>query len=291
MKKDINTIRKIWYLNKKMTILRKLLSIDEQYYERWIIKNENYNLSYIRKDIFEFKYHPLISILIPVYKVNTEYLRQCLQSIESQYYEKWEVCIVDDNSKDENIKKVLDEFRLKWPNKVKIQMRDTNGHISQATNDALRLATGEYILLLDNDDVISSFCLYEVVKVLNKNRKIDLIYSNEDKIENEIRFCPYFKPKWNRQILKIDNYISHVGVYRRDIAIKIGGFRTGLEGAQDWDFVLRFTQLTHNIEHIPKFLYHWRYLDTSTSKSLENKPYVKLARQKIIEKIGEGYYD
>lgn len=287
----ISNIKRIWYLNKKVFILYKLLGIEEYYYKKWIEKNECHNWNKIRDEITNFLYQPKISILLPVYKVEIKYLKECLTSVENQYYQNWEICIVDDCSENQKIESVLREFANKHKDKVKLRFRQVNGHISEATNDALKLATGEYILLLDNDDIISSTCLYEVVKVINKDRSIDLLYSNEDKIDNSNRFYPYFKPEWKRKILKIDNYISHVGVYRRSIAEKIGGFTKGLEGAQDWDFALRFTQQTNRVTHIPKFLYHWRYVDTSTSKCLDSKPYARDAREKVCEKIRGGVYD
>lgn len=284
-------LQRLWKLNGKIYILLKLLKLEDLYYRLWVKKNENYNIKKIQKDIKHFKYKPKISILIPVYKVPIKYLNECLNSIFTQYYKNWEICIVDDNSNSMDIIRILKKYEKKYKDKIKLKFRKVNGHISQTTNDALSLATGEYILLLDNDDIISPECLYEIVKVLNKDKSIDLIYSNEDKIDKERRFYPYFKPKWNREILKIDNYISHVGVYRRQIAKGIKGFTVGLEGAQDWDFVLRFTQQTNRVVHIPKFLYHWRYIDSSTSKSLDNKPYAKIAREEVQKRIKGGYYD
>ena len=291
MNKKLSKLKRLWKINRKTHLVLKELNMEEKYYRLWIRIFERERVEKVYKRIGQFKYTPKISVLIPVYKVEVRYLIECIQSVEKQYYTNWEICLVDDCSKDKKIETILKEYKTKWGDKVKLKFRDVNGHISETTNDALELATGEFILLLDNDDIISPNCLYEVVKVLNRNSNVDLIYSNEDKIEGDKRFFPYFKPAWNRKILKCDNYISHVGVYRKSIAMQIGGFEKGLEGAQDWDFVLRYTKYTNRVKHIPKFLYHWRYLDTSTSKALENKPYAVEVREKVKQRIGGGFYD
>lgn len=288
---SINKYRKAVYLNKKFILSLKVLGLEELYYKIWKKAYERYNQQEVMQSIKKFKYAPLISILIPVYNVSEKYLSECLESINKQTYTNWEICLVDDCSSKEETKQCIEKYKRILKDKLKVRYREENGHISVATNDALNIATGEFILLLDNDDILSRECLYEIAKEINKYPKVDLIYSNEDKLKNNVRFYPYFKPKWNRKILKIDNYISHVGVYRRSIAVEIGGFAKGLEGAQDWDFVLRYTQRTNSVRHIPKFLYHWRVIESSTAMDINNKPYAIKARERVQALIWEGKYD
>ena len=187
--------------------------------------------------------------------------------------------------------------------KYHIIFRKNNGHISEATNSALDIAKGEYIALLDNDDTLMPNALYEVVKVLNENPNIAMIYSDEDKIdENDIRFDAHFKPDWSPSLILNQNYVSHLGVYRTDISRNIGGFRKGFEGCQDHDFVLRFVECIkdNQIKHIPKILYHWRAISTSTAANGNQKEYAfdngikmieeTLARRNISGTVTKGKY-
>lgn len=230
----------------------------------------------------KLKYKPLISVLIPVYNVEGKYLRECLDSILAQTYENFEICIVDDAS---TKKETIDVLRRYENNKkIKVHFRKKNGHISRATNDALKMASGEFVALMDNDDVIPKNALYEVAKILNQDKKIDMIYTDEDKINIDGRRCdPNFKSDWAPDSLLSSNYISHLGVLRKSIMDDIGGFRVGYEGAQDYDLYLRFTEKTDRICHIPKVLYHWRMIPGSTSMENGSKSYALERGKKAIE--------
>jgi glycosyltransferase involved in cell wall biosynthesis len=252
-----------------------------KWYEKWIEKNEQYNVLEVKREIDSFKIKPLISIIVPVYNVEKIYLIECIESVINQHYEMWELCIADDCSTLSYIPDILDEYSRK-DKRIKIVYRKENGHISEASNTALRLATGKYTALLDNDDLLAPFALYEVVKSINSYPEVELIYSNEDKVLDGNRVFPFFKKGWNRNLLLCVNYISHLTVFKTNTLKVIGGFRQGYEGVQDWDLILRVSEHTKNIVHIPKVLYHWRMIKTSTSLNEKAKPYIKEAQKKAV---------
>lgn len=256
-----------------------------QDYQVWISKNENWDVEAIQKEIQNFKYQPKISILMPVYNVEQNWLEKCIQSVQNQFYPNWELCMADDCSTDESVRPTLEKY-AQSDERIKVVFRSENGHISRATNSALEIATGEFVALLDNDDELAPIAFYEVVKALNENPELDLIYSDEDKIDMQgNRFDPAFKPDWSPDLLLGTNYISHLGVYRRSIMNEIGGFRPGFEGSQDYDLVLRFTEKTtaQRIHHISKVLYYWRILPTSTAADQSTKGYAFEAGLKAVQ--------
>ena len=220
-------------------------------------------------------YQPRFSIIMPVYDPPLNYLKRAIDSVAKQAYKNWELCIADDKSSNSDVRKLLKRYQLK-DNRIKIVFRDTNGHISNASNSALELAGGEYIVLLDQDDELRPHSLYMVAKAINENRKLELIYSDEDKIdEHGNRFDPYFKTDWNKDLFYGQNMISHLGVYKHSLIKKIKGFREGYEGSQDYDLALRCLEyvVPDHIHHIPHILYHWRALPGSTSVKVSNKNY------------------
>ncbi|MBR3270008.1 glycosyltransferase family 2 protein [Candidatus Saccharibacteria bacterium] len=248
-------------------------------YNLWIKQTEK-----IDDKCEDFKYKPLISVLMPVYNVRGDYLKLCIESILGQTYSNFEICIVDDASTKRSTKKILKEYEKN--KKIKIKYRTKNGHISTATNDALDMAKGEFIALVDNDDIVEKNAFCEVVKALNNDKKLDLIYSDEDKISLDGRRCdPHFKPDFSPDTLLSMNYICHLSVIRTSLVKKIGGFTVGLEGAQDYDLFLRVTEQIdrEKIYHIPKILYHWRMSKKSTALDIDNKEYANDVGKKAIE--------
>lgn len=248
-------------------------------YEKWIIEKEKKE----NESGMNFEYCPLISIIVPVYNVKENILRECIESVIAQSYYNWQLCMADDCSTLPDVKKVLSEYENNT--RIDICYREENGHISAATNSAVEIAKGEYIALLDCDDVLSDNALYEVVKVLNEHPNADFIYSDEDKIDENGRHrnTPHFKSDWAPDTLMSYMYTCHLSVYRTKIVKDIGGFRRGCEGAQDYDFALRYTEVVpcSNIYHIPKVLYHWRVRKESTSVDISAKPYTMEAVYKI----------
>jgi len=260
----------------------------ENEYKKWIEKYEILS----DKDSLKatahmkgFKLKPLISIIMPVYNVEEKWLRAAFDSVIAQIYPNWELCVADDKSTDPHVKEILEEYKSK-DSRIKIVYRSENGHISKCSNSALELVTGEYIALMDNDDLISKDALYYVVNEINNHPEADLIYSDEDKIDEEgKRFAPYFKPDWSRDMFFSQNVFNHLGVYRASIIKKIGGFRVGFEGSQDYDLVLRCLLHTSDdkIRHIPQVLYHWRAIEGSTALCSKEKSYTVSAAQKALE--------
>lgn len=260
---------------------------DEKRYQSWMKKNEtDLNI----KNEEEIPYKPLISVVVPVYNVSMKMLKECIMSVVNQTYDNWELCLADDASTMPEVKKCLKSFENNP--KIKIKYRDKNGHISRSTNSAIEMATGEYVAFMDCDDVLAVNALYEVVKLLNKDKTIDFIYSDEDKLseDGKHRHQPHFKPDWSPDTMMSLMYTCHLGVYRKKIGDEIGWLRTGFEGAQDYDFTLRFTEKTKNIGHIPKILYHWRERKESTAINPEAKGYIveaaKKAKTEALERRG-----
>jgi glycosyltransferase involved in cell wall biosynthesis len=241
---------------------------------------------------------------MPVYNPKPEWLVEAIESVRKQIYQYWELCIADDASTDKRIRPILEHYAVEDP-RIKVVFRDKNGHISAASNSALVLTTGEWVALMDQDDLLAEHAFFWVADAINRNQNAHLIYSDEDKIDaSGRRFDPYFKCDWNVDLFYSHNLITHLGIYRTKIVKEIGGFKEGLEGAQDYDLALRCTECIepNQIHHIPRVLYHWRAHDKSTAHSADAKPYAMLAgekalnehfqRQKInarAELIGYGY--
>lgn len=258
-------------------------------YRKLITRTEKYDEVEVQSAIRKFARKPLISVLIPVYNVELKWLETCLRSIQDQYYPNWEICLADDCSTKPGIADLLKRYQAE-DKRIKVVFRKQNGHISRATNSALELASGEFVALLDNDDELPPQALFEVVKALNEHPDTDMVYTDEDKKdENGKRFDPHFKPDYSPDLLLSTNYISHLGVYRTSIVKKIGGFRPGYEGSQDYDMVLRFIEQTQpsRIQHVAKVLYHWRALSTSTASSGSAKDYASEAGLKALQSAME----
>lgn len=254
-------------------------------YESWILNNEltSKDLEGIHDEIESFAYKPLISIILPVYNVEEKWLRLCIDSVVNQLYPNWELCISDDASTKPHIKKVLNEYAQK-DNRIKVVFRNKNGHISESSNSGLEVATGEYIGLLDHDDELTVDALYENIKLLNQHPEADIVYSDEDKIsEDGVRHSPYFKPDWSPDLLLSQMYTCHFSIYRKNLVDQVGGFRKGYEGSQDYDLVLRVSELTEHIYHIPKILYHWRTIAGSTALQGSSKSYTHISGMKALE--------
>ncbi|MFN8733788.1 MAG: glycosyltransferase family 2 protein, partial [Hyphomonadaceae bacterium] len=208
---------------------------------------------------------PLISILMPVYNPPLPFLKAAINSVLNQSYPHWELCIADDCSDQSTTRPYLESLAASDP-RIKVVFREKNGHISACSNSALELASGPYTGLLDQDDELDRDALFWVAQALMRSGNVDLIYSDEDKIDEfGNRFDPYFKCEFNYELFLAQNMISHFGVYRTALVRQVGGFRLGLEGSQDHDLALRvFEQSTpENIIHIPRVLYHWRALEGS----------------------------
>jgi glycosyltransferase involved in cell wall biosynthesis len=236
-----------------------------------------------RMEIAQWPYQPKISIVLPVYNTPEKWLKLCIQSVLKQHYNQWELCIYDDASTQAHVAQILNDFAKK-DSRIRVSFGKRNLHISEASNHAINLSTGEFIALLDHDDELHPAALYEVVKLLQKHPQADVVYSDEDKISTEqVRSAPYFKSDFNFDLLLGNNYICHFTVIRKAIGEKVGWFRKGFEGAQDHDLLLRLSEVTKNIFHIPKVLYHWRLIPGSTASGHSEKDYAELAGKRCLE--------
>jgi len=256
-------------------------------YARWIRTYDTLTRSdrqKISRQIAQFERRPLFSILLPVHKTPPEWLRRAVDSVRNQLYHDWELCIVDDASGDSSLWKFLQNCGQRDA-RIKVVRRSEHGHICAASNDALVMATGEFVALLDHDDELAPTALYFAALELNRRPDLQLLYSDEDKLDRRGRRCqPHFKSDWNPDLLTAQNYISHLAIYRTALAREVGGFRTGFEGAQDHDLALRCTEKidADQIAHLPRVLYHWRTSEQSTAAGLIAKPYALDAAARAV---------
>ena len=230
---------------------------------------------------------PKISIIVPVYNPQVVYLAAAIDSVIDQSYDNWELCLADDRSPNPEVKATLEQYSKK-DTRIKVIFREQNGHISANSNSALSLATGDYLLFMDHDDLLTANCLFEIVRHINAHPADQLIYSDEDKVDDkgELSF-PHFKPDWAPDNLLSRNYMGHVVVMRKDLMDQLKGFRIGFEGSQDHDLLLRATELTTHIGHIPKVLYHWRIHELSVANNTDAKPYAYIAAKKALAEAME----
>jgi glycosyltransferase involved in cell wall biosynthesis/GT2 family glycosyltransferase len=229
-----------------------------------------------------FRYRPRVSILLPVWNSDPRWLRRAVESVFGQLYDDWELCISDDASTRTDHLPLLDRW-AKDP-RVKVARRTANGHISANSNSAADLATGEFVALLDHDDELAPHALLSIVRLLQSHPDADLVYSDEDKItEDGRRYDPQFKPDWSPDLLLSYNYVNHFTCVRRAVFERAGRFREGFEGSQDHDLLLRVTERTDRVHHVPDVLYHWRAVSESTAGSAGVKPYVHTAGRRAVE--------
>ena len=250
-------------------------------YEKWVIANNKTDKEIEAQSKKIFRKRPKISIAIPLYNTDTDFFRELLYTVHCQTYSNWELCLADGSPKElTEIKKMVEKDK-----RIKYKFLAENKGISGNTNEALKMATGKYISLLDHDDMLSIDALYEVVKVINENKNVDFIYSDEDKFHflDEPRYEPHFKPDYAPDTLRSNNYICHYSIFKKELLDKIGGFKSEFDGAQDYDLILRATEKAKKIVHIPKVLYHWRVHKGSTAMQIEVKPYAINAGRMAIE--------
>ncbi|MGI1690924.1 glycosyltransferase [Thermoanaerobacter uzonensis] len=267
------------------------VEISENLYSIWIKKHEPNKLELEKQKSFKFNYQPKVSIIVPVWNTPKQFLIDMIESVRNQTYSNWELCIADGGSKEIHVKELLEEYTKK-DNRIKVKYLPENKGIVGNSNEALSLATGDYVALLDHDDMLAPFALFEVVKVINENSDADFIYSDEDKISEDgsKRFDPHFKPDWSPDTLRSYNYITHLSVIKKELLDKVGWFKAGYEGSQDYDLILRCAEKAKKIIHIPKILYHWRVHQNSVAESPNAKLYAYEAAKKAlkfhIERLG-----
>ena len=231
-------------------------------------------------------YEPCISIIVPTYKTPEKFLKEMIDSVRNQSYENWELCIGDGSVTEDTVKNVVESYQKK-DKRIKMLCLSENLGIAGNTNAALSIATGDYIALLDHDDILAPDALYEVVKWMNEHYKdeTDVIYTDEDKVSFDLKdyFEPHFKSDYNLDLIRSNNYICHLFVARKSIVDQVGGFRKEYDGSQDYDFILRCIEQSKHVEHVPKVLYHWRCHPGSTAANQESKMYCYEAGKRAIE--------
>ena len=246
-------------------------------YSRWWFEKQN-TVDIDR--VCDLAYQPLISIIMPVYNASPNVLSKAIRSVTGQTYTNWQLCIADDCSTNITTKLYLKSLFNK---KIKVTFLEKNLNISAASNKAAQMATGEYIGLLDNDDELEEDALYQVVKCINATQA-DLIYSDEDFIDVYGEYeSPHFKPDYSPDLLLSHNYMTHFSVFKKKHFEELGGFRSQFDGAQDYDLLLRLTEIVSKIAHVPKILYHWRKSETSSSMSVAAKPYTHEAGKAAVK--------
>ena len=240
------------------------------------------DLRRMRRAQATWAHRPLISIITPTYNSNVEWLRAALDSVLAQTYPNWEHCVADDASPNSQTRQVLAEYAARDP-RFRVTHREANGGIVEASNTALDAARGEFVAFLDHDDELQPHALFEVVRLLNERPDLDYVYTDQDKMEPDGRRVEaFFKPDWSPDLLMSMNYLTHLSVYRRELVERLGRLRPGYEGSQDYDLVLRVTEATDRIGHVPKPLYSWRKSPVSAAGSSEAKPWAYEAAKRAL---------
>ena len=272
-------------------IFKKKEEADKINKVRYVSWQKNNNLT--NEDIemyrkLEFDFMPKISIVVPLYNTKKEYLEELINYIRMQTYINWELCLADGSEKENDY---INEI-IKIDSRIRYKFIGRNLGISENTNEALKMVTGEYVVFMDHDDLIQVHTLTRIVSVLNNDKTIDFIYSDEDKIyDNKIRFEPHFKPDFSLEMLECTNYITHLVCAKKTLIDEVGFLKSEYDGAQDFDYVLRLTNKAKNIYHIPEILYHWRVAENSTAKDIELKPYAIDAGKNVLNNYFKEIYD
>lgn len=290
--KKIDSYIKAYGIRKTVGLLyEKATHKDQKDYERWLERHKITETIREAQKETVFNKQPCFSIVVPLYKTQEKYLKELLESIKGQTYSNWELCLSDGSGLDSPLKEVLKELEYS-DSRIKVISSKEPLKIAENTNAAIEIATGDYIVFADHDDILSIDALYECAKCINENPKVDMIYSDEDKVsmDGQTYFEPHFKPDLNVDLLCSVNYFCHLVVVKRQLLEQAGNLNGEYNGAQDYDFVLRCVEKTDAVYHIPKILYHWRAHMDSTAENPESKRYAfeagRRAIQKHYERIG-----
>jgi glycosyltransferase involved in cell wall biosynthesis len=258
----------------------------DQGYEQWL---ERFDMSQSAEQASAIYQRlvstPLISVIMPVYNVDAQWLRGAIESVLDQSYSHWQLCIVDDASSNPDVGELLDNYRDSDP-RICITRNPDNLGISETSNHALELAEGDFVGLLDHDDLLARDALLFNAALINDDPEVDLVYSDEDKIGVQgKRNTPFFKPDFCPELLLGQNYIGHFVVARKSLVEAVGGFRKGFDGAQDYDLLLRICSKTTRVRHISRILYHWREIPGSTASAFDSKAYAGEAGRRALEQF------
>ncbi len=252
-------------------------------YQEWYEKNKPSEEELARQRKKKWKNPVVISVLVPAYRTPEVFLKQMMESVLLQTYPYLELCIADGSGTDDSVENVVKEYQKKDP-RVRYRRLEKNEGIAGNTNAAIEMASGDYLALFDHDDLLSPNALFEVASAIEKE-KADVIYTDEDKVTSDLKehFQPHFKPDFNPDLLCANNYICHLFVVKRSLALKLGGQDPAYDGAQDYDFIFRCTENAEKIVHVAKILYHWRVHQASTADNPSSKLYAFDAGKRAIE--------
>jgi O-antigen biosynthesis protein len=273
---------KVRVIGRDGRIHQKFKSLTDTY-ALWIKRHEP-NISELEQQRqTTFASLPRISLITPVYNTPCHFLSDMLESVRNQTYPHWELCLVDGASEIPEVKEIITRY-AKQDARIKVTWLPENKGIAGNSNVAFAMATGDFVGLLDHDDTLAPFALFEVVKYLNTHQT-DYLYSDEDRLSEDgtMRYDPYFKPDWSPDTLRSTNYPTHFSVFRKNLLDRIGWFREGFEGSQDYDLILRITEHTKAISHIAKVLYHWRMHNASLARDARSKSYAYFSAQKALQ--------
>lgn len=283
-KKIEQSYRTFSFSKLKMVVLRYISQNTGMTYKKWYkLTSPSKKELEDQKEAVIFSDEPFFSILVPLYNTPEKFLKEMINSVIDQTYCKWELCLADGS--DEHFSKKIEHTLLKYnDSRIKYKKLEHNGGISENTNEAYNMATGDFIVLFDHDDLLTPNALFEFANAIRNDSECDCIYSDEDKINSKTGalFDPNFKTDFNIDMLCSVNYICHLFSVRKTLVEKYGAFNKEYDGAQDFDFILRMTEQARHIVHIPKILYHWRFHDNSTSANPESKLYAYKAGEKAI---------
>ena len=256
-------------------------------YSKWIQRHLPSPKDLEEQKKYQFLYRPKISIVIPLYRTPEKYLDAMIDSVLNQSYSNWELCLSDGSGENSPMTELLKQYEKK-DSRIKVAYNNRQLHIAENTNEAIKIATGDFIAFADHDDLLTPDALFHVAKAVNENMEIEVLYSDEDKVSAGEKFMqPHMKPDFNIDLLRTVNYICHLFVVKKTMIEKVGMLRPEFDGAQDYDFILRCVEATDRIYHIPRILYHWRFFEGSTAENPESKLYAFEAGKRAIE----AHYD
>lgn len=252
-------------------------------YRKWIQRHLPSQKELEEQKKYRFLYRPKISIVIPLYKTPEKYLRAMIDSVRNQSYSNWELCLSDGSGEDSPLTELLKQYEEK-DSRIKVVYNNRQLHIAENTNEAIKIATGDFIAFSDHDDLLTPDAMFHVAKAVNENMELEVLYSDEDKVSAGDRFMqPHMKPDFNIDLLRTVNYICHLFVVKKAMIDKVGMLRPEFDGAQDYDFIFRCVEATDKIYHIPRILYHWRFFEGSTAENPESKLYAFEAGKRAVE--------
>jgi GT2 family glycosyltransferase len=283
-----------WYWRLVRGIVRRGAASSYEQWLRWQGDADEAELRRMKEALREMPERPLLSVLLPVYNTPEKWLCRAIESVQNQVYPHWELCVADDCSPSPKLRRLLEKFARR-DSRIRVCYRAENGHICRSSNSALELCQGDFTVLLDHDDELPPHALFHIAWEATQHPDASIIFSDEDKVDSGgVRSDPYFKPGWNYDLLLGQNCVSHLGAFRTSVMREVGGFRPGYEGSQDWDLTLRVVAHSglQSVRHIPRVLYHWRTLPTSTASSMEAKPYAASAGRRAVmdhlQVVGSG---